>query len=271
MIICIHCLIKRDESFYSPSNIQKHNFICRDCSKIASKQWRDTNKKKLSRERDSIYIDKVSNQELKFCQHCENRKLYSEFAKNYMKEDGCVNICKDCMIVYGRQIRNLIKSQIKTYTIIEKCCQLCKETKPTKDFNKTRTNRDGYSRLCKKCNRSEIKRRRKLDPARYRYWDAIKLTKRLQRYVAWADFKTIKEIYKKCPTTQEVDHIVPLQGILVSGLHVHSNLQYLSKPDNMAKLNHIDLDAYNQKHMPAYIVKINLMLEEMAHKAPVAI
>jgi len=33
----------------------------------------------------------------------------------------------------------------------------------------------------------------------------------------------------------EVDHIIPLQGKLVSGLHVSWNPQYLTKPDNGKK------------------------------------
>jgi 5-methylcytosine-specific restriction endonuclease McrA len=51
----------------------------------------------------------------------------------------------------------------------------------------------------------------------------------------------IREFYKKCPLDMVVDHIIPLQGKKVSGLHVSWNLQYLTWSDNARKSNKANL------------------------------
>jgi hypothetical protein len=53
----------------------------------------------------------------------------------------------------------------------------------------------------------------------------------------WASKDKIKEIYMNRPNGYQVDHIIPLKGEFVSGLHVENNLQYLSAFDNRSKNN----------------------------------
>lgn len=64
----------------------------------------------------------------------------------------------------------------------------------------------------------------------YKY--AVKL-----RTPKWANLEKIKQIYLSCPKNKVVDHIIPLQGKIVSGLHVHNNLQYLTPKQNNRKNN----------------------------------
>ena len=63
---------------------------------------------------------------------------------------------------------------------------------------------------------------------------------KLQRIPVWMskeELKMMRFFYIKCPEGFDVDHIVPLQGRNVSGLHVLSNLQYLTKEENGRKAN----------------------------------
>jgi hypothetical protein len=62
------------------------------------------------------------------------------------------------------------------------------------------------------------------------------------RVPKWADLTKIKEFYANCPAGMVVDHIIPLRGELVSGLHVHNNLQYLTGPENAAKANKFEIE-----------------------------
>lgn len=72
---------------------------------------------------------------------------------------------------------------------------------------------------------------------------AIKAKRRaavLQRSPKWIsaeESKAITEFYAKCPQGYEVDHVLPLQGKNVSGLHVLANLQYLPTIENRKKGN----------------------------------
>lgn len=60
---------------------------------------------------------------------------------------------------------------------------------------------------------------------------------KLQSIPKWVNLEKIKEIYTNCPKGFHVDHIIPLQGKLVSGMHVETNLQYLPKEKNISKGN----------------------------------
>lgn len=54
----------------------------------------------------------------------------------------------------------------------------------------------------------------------------------------WADMTAINEIYRQAQERgMTVDHIVPLRGRSVCGLHVHYNLNIVTHEENAAKGN----------------------------------
>ncbi len=53
----------------------------------------------------------------------------------------------------------------------------------------------------------------------------------------WANKDAIKTFYDECPDGHHVDHIIPLLGKNISGLHVENNLQYLTVSENSRKGN----------------------------------
>lgn len=65
----------------------------------------------------------------------------------------------------------------------------------------------------------------------------------------WADASKIKAYYEVCAffnevngyTKYHVDHVVPLQGDVVSGLHVQNNLQIIPWLDNIRKKNKFEV------------------------------
>jgi hypothetical protein len=71
---------------------------------------------------------------------------------------------------------------------------------------------------------------------------------RTPKWLTDIDFERIKTQYKLAEILTKlhnepwhVDHVIPLQGKLVSGLHTPSNLQVLRGKDNIAKKNKFEV------------------------------
>lgn len=73
-------------------------------------------------------------------------------------------------------------------------------------------------------------------------------TIRMARTPAWADEGRIRAIYGQAQALtaatgvmHHVDHVIPLQGELVSGLHVPENMQVLTGVENSRKRNKFEV------------------------------
>lgn len=74
-----------------------------------------------------------------------------------------------------------------------------------------------------------------------------------QAQPTWAETDLIVDIYLYAAELRGkgynvvVDHIVPLRGNYVCGLHVHNNLQIIDVEENYAKSNHTWPDMWKQE------------------------
>ena len=138
--------------------------------------------------------------------------------------DGYLNQCKKCKTSYQKEYRELNPAQVVRAT------NRWRRANPEK-------HREYQARWR---NKPSTKHTQRAALARYR-------SNKLQRTPSWLtedDHFIIAEIYDLCQqrtkctgVPHEVDHIIPLQGELVSGLHVPDNLQVLTAYDNHVKSN----------------------------------
>lgn len=88
---------------------------------------------------------------------------------------------------------------------------------------------------------------KKANRSKYNAYDAKRSAAKLQRTPAWLSepdkngildlYEQSRQLTKATGEEHHVDHIIPLKGVLVSGLHVLENLQILTAVQNMQKNN----------------------------------
>lgn len=108
------------------------------------------------------------------------------------------------------------------YDIGHRRCPHCLLILEVASFTKNISQADGISCWCATCCVAESKKHKLYI---------------VERTPIWVDMFLIEQFYANCPSNYHVDHIIPLRGELVSGLHVIENLQYLPAAANLAKGN----------------------------------
>lgn len=169
---------------------------------------------------------------LKECGACHIEKPLSDYHVRKASPDGLAYKCDDC--------------------IIKTCASWRKENpnafREWSDANIER--RQSYGRDWRGKNKEHC-------VARYREWAksnpgvvnalvAKRTAAELRATPSWADFDAIKAFYERASkltaetgVRHEVDHIYPLQGKTVCGLHWEANLQILTKAENLRKSNRV--------------------------------
>lgn len=126
------------------------------------------------------------------------------------------------------------------------CCNTCKDVLPITSFYKTSNSWTGYKHYCIACQK-ELRDNEhsslyiKANRAKYNAYLAKYRAAKLRATPPWLTkhhLYLIEKIYKEAyDKNLEVDHIVPLQGSNVCGLHVPWNLQLLTRQENASKSN----------------------------------
>lgn len=185
----------------------------------------------------------------KACTRCLGVKLASEFFKDVRLRSGLSSKCKACnkAMNYDWRERNPEK-WAASYTA-------WRQENPERVKQKSRENyqrTDGAAR-----GRARYWANRDVERERNRQWAkenrahlsaacAAYFAARDQRTPPWADLDAISAVYAQAAGLRDlgfdvhVDHVVPLRGRSVSGLHVVENLQILSAVENIAKGNRFD-------------------------------
>lgn len=159
---------------------------------------------------------------MKFCKKCSETKSLDNFSKNKRTKDGLAQYCKKCIYSYVSEWQKKHPDRAKKKSATWRNKNREKVNKQQSQWRKD--NRD-------KANAQTAKRK------------ALKL-QRTPKWLTNSDWEEIKWAYslasqltQETGIPHEVDHIIPLQGENISGLHCPQNLQILNKSQNRKKSN----------------------------------
>jgi hypothetical protein len=143
-----------------------------------------------------------------------------------------------------------------------KKCGKCLKFKELNEFHIRKMSNDGFNHKCKDCNKDVASKWNKINPDKHRKYciswqqknldkhcknEAYRRSVKLNATPKWLTIAQLREIeqyyidsayiQQLMQTEMHVDHIVPLRGENVCGLHVPWNLQILTRLDNQSKGN----------------------------------
>jgi hypothetical protein len=159
----------------------------------------------------------------KMCSRCKSEYDNSFFYRNKTTKDGLQSQCKKCHNLtsnnWAKRNPHLLSCAIKKYYV---------------NNRKSRV--------------ASVRRYVEKNREKSRFWKAASDAKRraakIKAHPEWADNSKIREFYirasvltKETGVIYHVDHIVPLLGKDVCGLHVQDNLQVITAKENVAKSN----------------------------------
>ena len=166
---------------------------------------------------------------MKTCTKCKEVRDLAGFSEDAKMRDGLTSRCKICMKATSKAWYKANKEKAKA------------RGKAWREANKEK------AKAWREANQETVKAWREANKDRLIANSAKRRASKLQRTPSWLtsdDFKWIDWHYRHAKVMEarwgepyHVDHIHPLQGDTVSGLHVPSNLQVIPASENLVKNN----------------------------------
>ena len=184
----------------------------------------------------------------KMCSKCGESKPIEAFYKRKRSSDGLYGKCKTCKIEYQKEYYAKNKEKVNACRIK----RYAENKEKMKEYRiKNRERIAEQNRKYREANKERVyanaKEWQKNNLDIRRQIGAKRRAAKMQRIPCWLteDDKVLIQrkytlAHKKTESTGErwvVDHILPLQGKLVSGLHVPANLRVIKEITNLRKHN----------------------------------
>ena len=173
---------------------------------------------------------------MKHCNNCDTTKSIDDFHKNKTTYDGRVAKCKECLKADNKAYRESHPDYNKDYG------KKYRELNPYPRKTPKRTPEE--QRIQKRLRSIEWRKKNRDKNNSYSAKRKAAKAKRLPIWITPEDISAIEDIYANAQKLTKltgiqfhVDHIVPLQGENVSGLHIPANLQLLTQHENNVKYN----------------------------------
>jgi hypothetical protein len=180
----------------------------------------------------------------KYCYKCQETKPFDAFGRNKSKKDGLSTECRECKrqgdkayyMANSEQVKQTVakyrqKNPEKVKEVKKNCYRNNSKLVKLKVKEWIKSNPEKYKQSQKKYKQKNL--------SKFAAFSAKYRSSKFQATPLWFEKDLVDIVYAKAKEWGfEVDHIVPLQGKTVCGLHCWGNLQLLDKNLNSGKKNY---------------------------------
>jgi hypothetical protein len=292
--VCVGCRIEKPLAEFSKNRGTRfgHQNLCKLCSA-------KNNRESYTKNKDKNASGSLAVATIKRCSLCKTNKSIGEFGVSLGHRDGKRSQCRSCVSNYNTSSRVVsskntstarqkrkIKWQLyrltrKTFapdlTVMDKVCVSCTSALSIDAFGVNKYEKDGYSKVCKKCQRLYAKARNKNKSKTPEQKLTINMRNRILKFLKGLNksahtavlvgcskdicLQKIKDLFwpgmteeNNGPMKWHVDHVLPLESFDKTDQNWQfkafhwSNIQPLWANDNRDKWYRLDWSPLDSKH-----------------------